>query len=750
MKHTIRLLLLLIAISLSPSQMYADDYKEYAKEIRAGIWAWEDPEFKNYDIPDQYKNESAVILAAKDQLIAVSKSKFRIKVTLHMNINKELNYSNISRMLIKLNDKAAIDNYSEISYKEQSEKSGYMVDNKFKTIVGVRIIKPDGTINEVDVDESVSVTEGKKDEESHKKLAVPGLEVGDIIDYFFYDEGRMDSGNIPPMVFAFASQYPMLSYSVYCELGKNLTTEYRCINGAPDFKESLSPEKNIILEASMKNIPKIDATRWIAPYREFPMIRLRVLNNSSGVMFKPASARQKGVYKNLPYETIFTDSRCYLATYGDLGYQTGGPVMSFGKRHFGSDIPEMKKIRNLTKKYKESNPDATDEDIAKFVCDAIYFYWPGSYYYTPRRFAYSLEAYLTIVEKIDCKVGQITSRLGARKEEVCTVDDIEYFVSVNNDNLILTYPTAFSIPGEINTNFEGETGIAIKVDKYKAKDKKDPIKGERSNVLMPISTAEQNKDISELTVDFGQDMLQLDISRYITATGAMRNSYKRGLTIFPDYDQALRERLGIEEKTLLEEMQNDKKERKFIEEYEAVIEKAEKRREETVKDDIKHYHGIEPKEDNLEYSIESHGLTQQNPNFKAAMKYSIEGLVKKAGNNYILDAGKLLGSQLEIEGYERQRTVDVYMPFARTIEREIRINIPSGYKIEGIEALNQNISNNSMSYMSSAHTEGNVLTLKSTKVYKNNFEKAANWAQILEVTDVSNDVYGKSIMLKKL
>ena len=90
------------------------------------------------------------------------------------------------------------------------------------------------------------------------------------------------------------------------------------------------------------------------------------------------------------------------------------------------------------------------------------------------------------------------------------------------------------------------------------------------------------------------------------------------------------------------------------------------------------------------------------------------------------------------------------MPFARTIEREIRINNPTGYKIEGIEALNQNISNNSMSYMSSAHTEGNVLTLKSTKVYKNNLEKAANWAQILEVTDVSNNVYAKSIMLKKL
>ncbi len=49
----------------------ADDkekYKLFAEETRKEVWALELPEFANTAIPEKYKDESAVILAAHSRL----------------------------------------------------------------------------------------------------------------------------------------------------------------------------------------------------------------------------------------------------------------------------------------------------------------------------------------------------------------------------------------------------------------------------------------------------------------------------------------------------------------------------------------------------------------------------------------------------------------------------------------------------------------------------------------------------------
>jgi hypothetical protein len=90
---------------------------------------------------------------------------------------------------------------SEISYIEQAVSEGALVRTKNQYVVGVRIIKPDNSVKEVDMDEAVSVAEGKKEKGSYKKLAIPDLQVGDIQDYFIREEGRIDYLNISPQTF---------------------------------------------------------------------------------------------------------------------------------------------------------------------------------------------------------------------------------------------------------------------------------------------------------------------------------------------------------------------------------------------------------------------------------------------------------------------------------------------------------------------------------------------------------------------
>lgn len=167
----------------------ADDkekYKLFAEETRKEVWALELPEFTSTAVPEKYKDESAVILAAHSRLEVTKKTRFNVGAFLggfHY-IDREVNCRDLYRMLVQINDKAALKEFSEFDYKAEIRKKEWRYDENYQQVLGVRIIKPDGTVNEVSTDEYMTATEGRKDREQRQKLAVPGLEIGDKIDIF--------------------------------------------------------------------------------------------------------------------------------------------------------------------------------------------------------------------------------------------------------------------------------------------------------------------------------------------------------------------------------------------------------------------------------------------------------------------------------------------------------------------------------------------------------------------------------------
>ena len=63
------------------------DYDKSAAEIKNEIWGSKDPDFENVAIPDQYKNESAVIIAKRYSIDAKVKKHFRFSARIG---NKEI------------------------------------------------------------------------------------------------------------------------------------------------------------------------------------------------------------------------------------------------------------------------------------------------------------------------------------------------------------------------------------------------------------------------------------------------------------------------------------------------------------------------------------------------------------------------------------------------------------------------------------------------------------------------------------
>lgn len=722
-------LLLLLSINT-----FADDRQTHAKTVRAMVWAWDKPEFTHYELPTGYENESAVILASHQHIEATSKNRFRMNKLLNGDFNRELYYTNIHRQMVWINDLSALDDFSEISFTEETKISGYLRSNKMMAIVGARVIKPDGSVQEVAIDEeAVAMTEGRKEKETMKKVAIPGLQVGDILDYFICDEMELETYNVPPQMFLFFGKYPLLKYSVHCEFGNKLTVEYRSLNGAPTMRNTTDADGNYILDVEGENLAKMpgfEETRWISPYRSYPFICMNVLNNTSKLIYKSPNARKNGVYENLPFEEFLNDSKALLAVQE--------------KQMFWLKETN-KKIKKTVSAYIDKHPSMSKEELAVLLYDAMRLHWPNDFNNYPRskfivRFQQLCKEY-----DVPHKLLFVTNRFGPRREEVLDNDDFLPALLANDSQpffFIRRYSNASQIPSE----YQGETASTVEVVKY-AMNKKYGIEGNMGEYVIPQSKPEDNLLTSTLKINFMVDNpLQLNVTRHLACTGIMKEDYW-SLVVYEDWDKEMRERLGISE-TLMEELQEDKSSRKRIDEYVSAFEKHRKNQKESVEMELTEYHAQKPDEV-IDYSIRAIGTTEQNPAFEYTVSYNIEGFVKSAGSNLILEVGRLIGQQWEPSEIDEQRTMDAYLQTALRLNYHIEVEIPEGYTIEGLEALSTDYSNSYGGFHSGYQLEGNKLTVSASKVYEKPFVPIGDWNEMLLIAKRTNDFQTKTIILKK-
>jgi len=143
------------------------------------------------------------------------------------------------------------------------------------------------------------------------------------------------------------------------------------------------------------------------------------------------------------------------------------------------------------------------------------------------------------------------------------------------------------------------------------------------------------------------------------------------------------------------------------------------------------------------------GDLPETPMMEFTTEFTIADWLKKAGNNYIFEIGKLVGVQSSVNETERKRNADIYMPFARTLAHNIVVNIPAGYSVEGLEALQRDVNNETGYFKAKATLQGDKLFIEVTKQYSHNFDPAANWNKILAFMDAANDFTNVKVLLRK-
>jgi hypothetical protein len=109
-------------------------------------------------------------------------------------------------------------------------------------------------------------------------------------------------------------------------------------------------------------------------------------------------------------------------------------------------------------------------------------------------------------------------------------------------------------------------------------------------------------------------------------------------------------------------------------------------------------------------------------NLNVTTEYTAQSLVEKAGEDYLIAVGKVIGKQSELY-QEKERKLDIEFASISDYNHEIVLNIPTGYTFSGLEAIkiNNELRDGEkvvMRFYSDYTLEGNKLTIKVNEVYK--------------------------------
>jgi hypothetical protein len=731
----------------------AEKYRKESEEMRKTIWAWDKPQFKVRDIPQQYSKSSKVVLAHHTELTADSKSKLAF-YGFGFGTKKEQTLTEVVRELIKINDKNAVKDYSELSFTQFKKSSGFYTVEKSTTYVGVRVIKPNGTIKEINADDIVLT----KDAASQKKakVAVPDLQPGDILDYFIATEQFMtnDLTTKPYQVILF-DDAPILSLSFHAQLGKKYAIEYRSYNGAPELKVNKNEDKDIIVDVEKTNIQPFETSLWVAPAQQLPFIRMNIVLGYRGLGSKWADTKKPGeVAKNTSSEEFLEDK----ASNFSMDYYNGYWMRAAKTEFDDIESDAKKKAKQTGVSFKQLSDDdkaamlfytlrytkLLNFDINK-LADKISI-GGNSYNGLPFILFATLKA-----AGLDPAILVTNNRMGYRLNEVMSTLDLESTAYLTGSNKFLSLQSVYDVPFAIPQEIEGLTNT-----KSFTFDHPNAIMGVKkmmglTNVAagpnVPTGSADKNAHIENLKLSLTADKNNIAVQRSTTMKGHYKADEQKNLILYEDFFEAERKAFN-EEKSLIEELEDGKKSRKYVDEVKNAFAEARKKQKDAFIKEAKDWFEQEVT-DLKDYKTDNLGVRHTAPDFVYSSSFNLGGLVKKAGNNIIIEVGKIQGQPLVIKEEQRKRDIDIFMPYARSIEYNIELQIPEGYTAEGIAALNKKVENEAGFFTAEANVTGNTVTIKVKKHYLHNFEPAKNWDNIIAFTDASNEWVNTKLLLKK-
>lgn len=704
-------ILLVQLLTLSVNADEKADYLKLAQKVRQEVWSSTPADFQKRTVPDRYKNASAVILSYYRELSTDYYRKATADLVLNLRLTRQIDCTDMERMLIQINDKKALKDYSEFTFKTKSRKWTWGYHHKTQTVLGIRVIKKNGNVQEVSLDDYVDVKEGKNDKDLSQKIAVPGLEVGDCIDVFSLDQIDTQEQQLDPFYFVLRQDEPVLYTKVHCVLDQSLATVYRTMNGAPDFTQTTDKDKNAVLDMVMDKPIDAESSIWYNSLEQSPFIEMYITPTKTKVAVVEKAMRQKGVRGNPDVTPILQDDWKLLKSYVSKGgYSPDG----------------------LPSTYKSVFKSAKKEEMsAEEKADRIY-----SFEYVSRGAS----------QRVFNTVANYLRKLGVEIEMGITTP----FGALPVDKLINYNSTSwfFRLKGTDVYYFPGTYPKVASEIPYIYQGRKAYMQDSEEQITIPVSQAEDNKSVNDMVVKL--DGTKLDISRKVTYSGEQK-MYGQSL-VSPDNTLFGSSQLEAYWRYL----KYDDKDpyscytKKESAELKGAFNEYRKNAIDPFKAEISSYHDGDPVQVGG-YGVDCVGIRRDSSNFVYHVDYVMDGMVKRAGNNYLLSVGKLIGSSLKLEGKDRERIDDVWRKMAFVDEWNIEIPLPQGYKVsaEALKKIETSVANECGEFTVKATAGNESVKVYVRKCFAHRVEPVSNWSKLLALVDACSAFADKQMVIAK-
>lgn len=710
----IRVVFSILLVQLFTLSVNADekaDYLKLAQKVRHEVWSSTPADFQKRTVPDRYKNASAVILSYYRELSTDYYRKATADLVLNLRLTRQIDCTDMERMLIQINDKKALKDYSEFTFKTKSRKWTWGYHHKTQTVLGIRVIKKNGNVQEVSLDDYVDVKEGKNDKDLSQKIAVPGLEVGDCIDVFSLDQIDTQEQQLDPFYFVLRQDEPVLYTKVHCVLDQSLATVYRTMNGAPDFTQTTDKDKNAVLDMVMDKPVDAESSIWYNSLEQSPFIEMYITPTKAKVAVVEKAMRQKGVLGNPDVTPILQDDWKLLKSYVSKGgYSPAG----------------------LPSTYKSVFKSAKKEGMsAEEKADRIYSFEYVSGGASQRVFN-TVANYLRKLG-VEIEMG-ITTPFGALPvDKLINYNSTSWFFRLKGTDVYYFPGTYPKVASEIPYIYQG---------------RKAYMQDSEEQITIPVSQAEDNKSVNDMVVKL--DGTKLDISRKVTYSGEQK-MYGQSL-VSPDNTLFGSSQLEAYWRYL----KYDDKDpyscytKKESAELKGAFNEYRKNAIDPFKAEISSYHDGDPVQVGG-YGVDCVGIRRDSSNFVYHVDYVMDGMVKRAGNNYLLSVGKLIGSSLKLEGKDRERIDDVWRKMAFVDEWNIEIPLPQGYKVsaEALKKIETSVANECGEFTVKATAGNESVNVYVRKCFAHRVEPVSNWSKLLALVDACSAFTDKQMVIAK-
>lgn len=704
-------ILLVQLLTLSVNADEKADYLKLAQKVRQEVWSSTPADFQKRTVPDRYKNASAVILSYYRELSTDYYRKATADLVLNLRLTRQIDCTDMERMLIQINDKKALKDYSEFTFKTKSRKWTWGYHHKTQTVLGIRVIKKNGNVQEVSLDDYVDVKEGKNDKDLSQKIAVPGLEVGDCIDVFSLDQIDTQEQQLDPFYFVLRQDEPVLYTKVHCVLDQSLATVYRTMNGAPDFTQTTDKDKNAVLDMVMDKPVDAESSIWYNSLEQSPFIEMYITPTKAKVAVVEKAMRQKGVRGNPDVTPILQDDWKLLKSYVSKGgYSPAG----------------------LPSTYKSVFKSAKKEGMsAEEKADRIYSFEYVSSGSSQRAFN-TVANYLRKLG-VEIEMG-ITTPFGALPvDKLINYNSTSWFFRLKGTDMYYFPGTYPKVASEIPYIYQG---------------RKAYMQDSEEQITIPVSQAEDNKSVNDMVVKL--DGTKLDISRKVTYSGEQK-MYGQSL-VSPDNTLFGSSQLEAYWRYL----KYDDKDpyscytKKESAELKGAFNEFRKNAIDPFKAEISSYHDGDPVQVGG-YGVDCVGIRRDSSNFVYHVDYVMDGMVKRAGNNYLLSVGKLIGSSLKLEGKDRERIDDVWRKMAFVDEWNIEIPLPQGYMVsaEALKKIETSVANECGEFTVKATAGNESVKVYVRKCFAHRVEPVSNWSKLLALVDACSAFADKQMVIAK-